>query len=427
MSYTRLSLRSLSSLLVGFHLVCLALASAHLPFAQEDRNRSGSPTDEVATYVGKGYDNMAKRRYNEAVREFQAALSLDPKLVQVRYQLAVCYFSLGQTKESRQEFDRLLVEAGRDPSVIYYLGRLDLEGGDIDSATRRLQSIVAHPPFPDTAYYLGSAYLKKGDLALAERWLREAVKQTPRDFLVHDHLARVYQKAGREVEAEKEYALSADLRHEYEFASQQAVACNQDLDTRPLAEARGTCQALFDRNDPHKMVTLGMLYGQHGDYADAVEPLSLAAKLDPNSPVIEHNLGLTYFRLERYAEARAPLERAAALRPGFFGSNALLGATLYALREDEAAYRVLEHAHQLNPQDDDTATLLYKTALLLAKNRYAKRQNAECLGYLRKAAELRPDDAETHRRLAQVYAILGQPNQAEQEKRLADRLAAEHQ
>jgi tetratricopeptide (TPR) repeat protein len=412
--------------LAGFHLACLAVASAHPFFAPGEGNHFGSSTDEAAAYAGKGYDNMAKQRYNEAVHEFQAALSLDPKLVQVRYQLAVCYFALRQSKESRQEFDRLLVEAGPDPSVIYYLGRLDLEEGSLESATRRLQSIAAHPPFSDTAYYLGSAYLRKGDLALAEQWLKEAAKQTPWDFRVHDHLARVYQKAGRGEEAEKEHALSADLMRNKEDASRQAVSCSRGLDTRPLAEARATCQVLFDRNDPHKLVTLGMLYGQHGDYADAVEPLLLAAKLDPDSSVIEHNLGLTYFRLKRYTEARVPLERATALRPDFFGSNALLGATLYALGEHEAAYRVLEHAHQLNPQDGDTATLLYKTALLLAENSYAKRQNAECLDYLRKAAELRPDDAETHRRLADVYAILGQRDQAQQEKRLADRLAADH-
>ena len=141
-----------------------------------------------------------------------------------------------------------------------------------------------------------------------------------------------------------------------------------DLDTRPLGGAcRATCQILFDANDPDKLATLGLLYGQHGDYADAVAPLSLAAKLDPESSEFEHDLGLTYFRLKRYADARVPLERATALRPDFFGSNALLGATLYMLEMDEAAYRVLDHAHQINPQDDDTATLLYKTAAALGQ------------------------------------------------------------
>lgn len=70
----------------------------------------------------------------------------------------------------------------------------------------------------------------------------------------------------------------------------------------------------------------------------------------------------------------------------------------------------------------DKAVAAFQTALLLAETNHAKRKNADCLFFLRKAAELRPDDAETHRRLANVYALLGQLERAQQEKDLADRL-----
>jgi len=164
------------------------------------------------------------------------------------------------------------------------------------------------------------------------------------------------------------------------------------------------CQQLFVLDDPDKLTTLGMLYGKHGDYADAVGPLERAARLDPDSSEIQHDLGLTYFRLKQYQRARGPLEKAVALRPDFFGSNALLGATLYALKEDEAAYRVLDHAHQLNPGHADSADLLFKTAMILSQTKAAGKQYEESLKYLRKAAELHPADPEVHRRLAQVQA-----------------------
>jgi Flp pilus assembly protein TadD len=282
-------------------------------------------------------------------------------------------------------------------------------------------------PFPDTAYYLGSAYLKNGELALAEQWLKRAEKQLPRDFRVPDHLARVYQRAGRRTEAEREYSISAGLRRSYNEASQQAVSCSLDLESESLKPVRPGCQALFDRRDPDKLTTLGILYGQHGDYADAMEPLQFAAKLDPDSWEIEHDLGLTYFRLRRYADARPHLERAAKLRPDFFGSNALLGATLFTLRDDEAAYRVLKHAYRLNPADRDTSDVLYKATLALAQKAYRKKDYLECLSYLQEASGLQPGDAETHRRLSDVYRLLGRPVQAEQEKRYADNLASNRQ
>lgn len=382
--------------------------------------------DSAEAHIGKGYEYEKDERYQEAAAEFQAAVNLDPRLARGRYQLAVCYVALGRRQEARGQFERLLRETAHDPSVVYYLGRLDLLDGDLDAAIRRLKSVAADPPFPDTSYYLGSAYLKKGDLRAAEVWLRKAATTGPRDFRVHDHLARVYQKAGRRREAEQEYARSSELREHYNEATRQAVECSSALESRPPEEARPACQALFDPADADKLTTLGMLYGQHGKYAEALPPLERAAQLDPESSEIQHNLGLTYFRLRRFAEARAPLEKAVALRPDFFGSNALRGATLFALGDDEAAYRALDHAHRLNPQDPDTADLLFKSASLLAQSRMLKKDYRASLGYLRRAAELRPQDAATHRRLAEVYRLVGDQTQSERETREAARLGGKY-
>jgi tetratricopeptide (TPR) repeat protein len=157
---------------------------------------------------------VQKELYSEAAQEFQAALALNSALVRVRYQLAICYFAIYQSAESRREFQRLLRETAADPSVIYYLGRLDLVEENLDSAIARLSRVASDPPFPDTACYLGSAYMKKGDLAQAEKWLRKAAQLAPLDARVPEHLARIYLKTSRRSEAEKLYALAAELREE---------------------------------------------------------------------------------------------------------------------------------------------------------------------------------------------------------------------
>jgi len=386
------------------------LACHKVPGAQQATNRepvAGAKTsarETVQAHIGKAHEDLKDQRYREAAEEFDAALKLDPHLVDIRYQLGVCYFAIGQRKEARKELERVRTETGNDPAAIYYLGRLDLTEGNLDSAIELLNGLMSKPPFPDTAYYLGSASLKKGDAAAAEKWLRKAAEMGPRDFRIPDHLARVYQKLGRRQDAEREYARAAELRQHYNDAAQQATDCSRALETRAPEAARAMCQQLFVLDDPDKLTTLGMLYGKHGDYADAVGPLERAARLDPDSSEVQHDLGLTYFRLKQYQRARGPLEKAVALRPDFFGSNALLGATLYALKEDEVAYRVLDHAHQLNPGHADSADLLFKTAMILSQTKAASKQYEESLKYLRKAAELHPADPEVHRRLAQVQA-----------------------
>jgi tetratricopeptide (TPR) repeat protein len=388
-------------------LVCLSVAAGLNGVLGTSQAPTSGLADSAETHVGKGYECLKDDRFAAAALEFEAALQIDPALRRARYQLAVCYFALGRRDDARREFEKLQSEA-YDPAVTYYLGRIDLVEHHPELSIRELGSVAAHPPFPDTAYYLGAAYLEKGDLASAKRWFKRAEAITPRDFRVPDHLARVDQRLGLPSEAEKEYARSARLHQYYDQAATMVVACSHDLETRPADESRTTCRKLFQPDDPEKLTTLGMIYGQHGDYGEALEPLKRAAELDPDSWEIQHDLGLTCFRLKRYAEARGPLEKAVALRPDFFGSNALLGATLYALQDDEAAYPVLDHAHRLKPEEPESANLLFKVALSLALERYEKKAYAKSLGYLQKASELRPDNVFVQARMAEIRRLLGE-------------------
>jgi len=414
------SLVTASRLSLSLLLPFIWLVSASPRDFQE---KSGaSTTNTVAAHLGKGYDLVKDERYREAAVEFRAALALEPTHVRARYQLAVCWFAMLELQKARSEFERVRKAAGEDAQVVYYLGRIDLMEGNTESAIRRLRSIASRPPFTDTAYYLGSAYLQKENLPEAEKWLQAAVVTDGRDVRVHDHLARVYQKQGRHAKAEDEYNLSSQLRASVDAASSVAVACGRDLETRGLIEARETCRRLLDSRDPDKLATLGLLYGQHGFFEEALEPLEQAARLDPDSSEIQHDLGLTYFRLRRFKEARAPLEKAVELRPDFFGSSALLGATLFTLGEYELSYAALRHAHQLDPQDQDTAGLLFNDAMLLARSEFKQKQYEKSLAYLKAAAELRSDDPEIHLRLADVYGLLGRQAEADREREDAARL-----
>ncbi len=229
----------------------------------------------------------------------------------------------------------------------------------------------------------------------------------PVRLMAPERLARVYLKGGRRAEAEQQFAVSSARRQHYNDAARQGVDCVQALTNRPLEEARATCRARFDPADPDKLITLGMLYGEQGYYAESLEPFKKALAMDPDSFETNYNLGLSYFRLKHYADARGSLAKAVDLRPDFFGSNALLGATLFTLEEDELAYRVLDHAHQLKPEDTDTVVLLFKVTMLLAYQHWSRKEYRECLGFLEKARALRPNDAEVQERMAEVEALLG--------------------
>ena len=356
----------------------------------------------ATAHIGKGYELEQNDRYAEAAQEFRAALALDPSALNARYQLAICLFALGERDGSRKEFERLRAETKDDPNVAYYLARIDLLAGDAAGAIRRLAPLMSHPPFADASFYLGSAYLTNGDLEHAIQWLRTAAQADPHDFRSHYRLARALQQRGLHTEAEREYALSTEMREHYNETARQSVACVQAMRAASGSGVRDICNHLFDPNDPDKLTTLGMLYGENGKYQEAIDPLARAAQLDPESFEVYHNLGLTYFRLKRFAEARGPLEKAVSLRPDFFGSNALLGATLYSLKDDPSAYRVLGFAHQLKPGDTDTSELLFRVSVILANKSAAAEDYDASLKFLNTAAGLRPGAPDIERRIAEI-------------------------
>jgi tetratricopeptide (TPR) repeat protein len=382
-------------------------------------------SDTPELHLGKGYQAMKNDRYQEAAREFEAALALDPQLVlQARFPLAVALFELGQREEARRQLEAVRSKIGDHPSVMYYLGRLELTEGNFDAAVHDLSRAAPKPPFPDTDYYLGSAYLKKGELGLAGQWLRKAAERAPRDSRVQDRLGLLYRIAGRKEEAEKAFARAAELRKRELERSRLSTNCTQELETATLEKARPVCEQLFDPRDPDKLTSLGTIYGAHQDYVDALRPLRRAAELDPKSCPILYNLGLAYFRLGRYAAARPPLEKAAASWPDLYDVNALLGAVLYRLDDQLAAYRVLSHAHELNPENAETEGLLFSAAIQLARESLGKKQFTDSVRCLETATELRPGDPEPHRLLAEAYGAMGQGAQAAKERREAGRLSA---
>jgi len=397
---------------------------------QESAAAGPVSADTPEVHLGKGYDALKQDMYEVAAGEFRAALQLDPSLVlRARFPLAIALFELHKYDEARRELEIVQHEAGDHPNILYYVGRLDLEQRNFEGAIHNLREAAAakpKPPFPDTAYHLGFACMKQGDVTAAEKWLKLAAQANPEDSAVPYQLALVYRKQGREAEAKKAFALSAEIRRRDANDSQLRHECAQKLDEGPRDEARAVCERLYDPDNAEKLTALGTIYGQHGDLEDALKPLLRAAELAPQSPQMQYNLAFTYYELNQFEEARQPIAKAVQRWPDIFQLNSLYGAVLLKLGEDREAYSLLRRAHELNPEDPRTAGLLYTTTLALARASLGDREYSDSLRYFGEAARLRPSEPEPHRGMAEVQTSTGHPAEAAAEQRQADRLT-QHQ
>jgi Flp pilus assembly protein TadD len=418
--------KAISAIPLWVFLVLPMLFAASPPIAQDAR-KEGNPRlgagQTAEPHLGRGYEAMRNERYGEAVQEFRTALAIDPTLVmRARFPLGVALFEQRNYPASRTEFEKVRQEAGDQPSLFYYLGRIDQEEQHYKPAIVSLSKAAAAPPFPDTYFYLGLAFLKDGDEPNAEKWLKEAVRVNPNDSRALYQLATLYRKQGRTQEANETFGQTRDKKAASDRLTQLKVECGQELEHGLTEKARSLCEQLDDPNDAEKLTALGILYGEHAFFGEALVPLRRAAELSPRSPQMQYNLAYLYCQLGRFSDARGPLEAATHRWPDLFPLRSLYGKVLWKLDDTQGAYDALSYAHKLNPQDKPTETLLYQTVLVLAGQREAKSADTEAIRYWKEAAKLRPSEPEPHHRLSLLYSKTGHPQLARQEQQESDRL-----
>jgi len=195
-------------------------------------------------------------------------------------------------------------------------------------------------------------------------------------------------------------------------------------------------QALLEMEDDH--------------YREAIPELEQVVKEEPDMPLANLQLGRAWSGLENYEKALPWLRKAVELTPESGRAHFELGMALAESDEWAAAATQLEAALEHVPDSDemhfDLATAYehlgripdavksYQTALRLNPNHYrANLMFGRLLGmhddasgavpYLRKAVELQPQSADAHKFLANVYAEMGQEENARRERAEAQRLA----
>ena len=351
-------------------------------------------------HLGSGNQFMQTERFAEAAEEFQKALHEDSTLLEARDQLAICYFELRDYTRAKPLFEQMAGVRGSASTAAYYLGRIDLIEGDLDSAIRQFRSIPRERPVRDELYYLASAHYKAGKYDECAGTLRLAMADNPRDARIHQLLARAYQKLGHGSEAEQEFAETRRL-HDYYLDGSTAIGrCRAQLVQQKAEEAWKLCRPMIETDDVDKVVAIGMLFGQAELYAQAREAWEKAAALDPDSSEVEYNLALTCFHLQDARQARDHAALAVQLRPNFVEANVLYGTVLYMGGEDTQALSVLTHAHELSPSDTNVDRLLAEELTIAAAREDCKQAQES----LQKAKTLEPNLASIGERSMEIRA-----------------------
>lgn len=244
------------------------------------------PAAYEAYIRGRGYllDYQNPENLDNAIREFQRALSADPNY-------APAYASLGET---------------------YWMGYDQLNRGKewlakASTNCEKAQALDAHLAESHTC--LGNIYYGSGKYEEAIKQYRAALDLGPNSDYALSQLADAYQKIGSPQAAEAAYKKAITLRPSY-------WGLYSGLGTIYFAQARYT-----DAAESFQKVTalapdnyrgysdLGAVYLFLGQYSDSIAASKRSIELRPNRDAYT-NLGAAYFASRRFAEAADTIQLA---------------------------------------------------------------------------------------------------------------------
>jgi Flp pilus assembly protein TadD len=184
----------------------LAGVSADLVRSERDRSSMSAAVaeflaamsarpDDWSTHANLGNFQMDRRAYDEAVRSFETASRLEPRVIGPMVNAALAYSNLNRTGSAETCLRKALAIEPANASVNFNLGLLLGEQGRVDEAEQALRTALkTDPKMAAAAYNLGVIVARK-NVAEAVTWCRQAHQLEPDDPKYVQSLA-FYQRQG---------------------------------------------------------------------------------------------------------------------------------------------------------------------------------------------------------------------------------------
>jgi len=166
---------------------------------------------EADMLAGEALDEMRDR--TAAIKQFRAAVKADPKMPEAHFGLAYLLWTQLQFDEAAREFQaELEINPGHVQSLTY-LGDSEMNLGRADAAMPLLEKAISIDPKDSLAHLdLGLLFSDAGRNEDALRELKIAAQLDPNDQNVHFRLGRFYKATGKIAEANAEFEKTRSLQ-----------------------------------------------------------------------------------------------------------------------------------------------------------------------------------------------------------------------
>ncbi len=266
-----------SGLTVATFLRNADYASARNLWADTVAQRPENPR----AHYNLGLALLAEGRRDDAVRQFEHAIRLQPTHAFAHFQLGVLAMNDGASSLAVEHFTAALAADPHYVDARVNLGHVLARSGRAEEAITHYRAALAEQPAADIRTSLAAVLTQLGRLDEAVPLLQQALESAPDLPEVHYQWARLCERAGAPKEAEA--ALHTALRLRPDFAA--------------------------------AALALGNLLGRQGRYAEAIKAFQEALEATPADHQARNNLANCFLALGRFPEAIVEYEHILQARP----------------------------------------------------------------------------------------------------------------
>jgi tetratricopeptide (TPR) repeat protein len=264
-----------------------------------------------------------RKNYPEAARFFDKALTLNPEQLEATAGLVGLDIAAGRKELALHRTAARVARAPQNPAVLLFAGRTyAVLGNDPQAETAFKKALEVDAQSLGAYEGLGRLYIRAGRLPEAQREFEElAARQSkPASALTMVGMIQQSRNLATEARATYERVLQHDPRAGVAANNLAWLYLENGMDVNLALQLAQTAKAALPK-DAEVSDTLGWVYYRKGMFAPAIRELEQAVALNPGEAVPQYHLGLAYAKNGDKVRAKRALEAALKLNPAFEGAE----------------------------------------------------------------------------------------------------------
>jgi tetratricopeptide (TPR) repeat protein len=354
--------------------------------------KSGLLATELATiYIKTG-------QHQKAIELCEKALQANPANVELHLLLGGLYLERKNKSDAEKEFRQAIKLDPSNVESYLYIAIIHLEGKRYDEALKALKAMMKISPDNVLAvYYTSKAYLEMKSYGEAEKWLKKTIALKPSFESAWLDLGGLYElqnKNDQAIETYKQYSAINPSRMDIKLRLAKAY-----LRIQQFSEASAILEEVRRQDSTNREVrfTLGLSYFFKNEKIDrAIEEFSSLLEEDPKDERVRYFLACSYEEKRLYDNAMEEFQKIPA--DSDLHDDALIHMATILKRTGKPEQAISMIAEGIKASDKEPSLYSFLSSLYQDEKKF---KDAEEI--TKKGLSLFPNSTDLHYRMGAVY------------------------